>query len=340
MRFAQAVATAIVLLASASAGAGPAPPRPFLVSPRMVLELPDAPTKEDVAEGGRFLHAVEQVARHVDADLVAAGALDPKKTPGAADDAKFDKEPVALSALKAPPKDRWRAVMTRDRDAMVAIIEPLVAKVNTQGTCFYSNGADAVLAYVPVPDRDLFRKEVLDWTPRMVLYHRLGLWYRRAAEPAGACIPFGFHSFLRWSHLPADGSMPAAPGGIDDATLAKLQKQLRDGVFPSLADLFAARPKDFDDETRKWTLYGASAVLAEFLTCRTPKAKSEWYALLAKYAASSRPMQEFKLATLLEHYRKPIGDAAAIEKELRTWLLEKSRPLNAEKAAAAAAAPK
>ena len=332
--FALAVATALL---AADATASPDDVRsPFMVSPRAHVELPQSPTPQEIMEGGRLLRALESLARILDARLVEAGVLDKKKVPGPEIDAKFDKAPDALAKEKSPPQGSWRCVMTRTRDEMVAFGKPLQFSVNTQGTAFYCNGRDAVLGYVPIADQDQFRREVLTWAPLAVLYHRIGLYYSRADDPPGACLVQGLKSFLRWSHLPANDAMPSTLGGIPDSTLTKLEKLAKDGQLVPLETLFAAKNAEFDDKEMQETLQGESILLVEMLWHRDPPTLKPLLALFAKYAATARPVKAFAYPVFLEQFRKPIGDAAAIEKELRLWILEKSRALNEQKKAAAA----
>src|SRR5262245_10173215 len=331
-----AVVSACVLAAS-HAAASPDEAKPaFMVSPRAHVELPPSPTPEEIAEGGRLLRAIESLARILDARLVEAGVLDKKKVPGPEADAKFDKAPDALSTAKAPPQGSWRCAMFRTRDELVAFGKPLQFSVNTQGTAFYCNGRDAVFAYVPIADADQFRRDALSWGTQSVLYHRVGLHHSRPEDPAGVCLLHGLKSFVRWSHLPPNGAMLSTLGGIPDSTLTKLEKLARDGQLVPLATLFEAKNAEFDDKAMQETLYAESAALVEMLWHRDPPALKPLLALFAKYAAASKPVKSFAYPAFLEQFRKPIGDAAAIEKELRAWILEKSRALNEQKKAAAA----
>ena len=339
MRIARWTLAAVAAFAcghDSAAAADTAPP--FIVSPRAHVELPPQPTPEDIAAAGRLLRSIEALARILDRDLVEAGVIDRKKVPSPDADANLDKAPDAVSKAKSPPPGSWRCVMTRTRDEMVAFGKPLLFTVNTQGTAFYCNGRDAVFGFVPNSDDGAFRRDVLSWGAQMVLHHRAGLYYSRVEDPPGVCILQGFKSFVRWSHLPPGGAMPAEIGGIPDSTLSKLETLAKDGKLLPIETLFAARNAEFDDTARQGVLYGQSALLVEMLWHREPPVRKHLLELFAKYAASARPVKEFSYAAFLEKFRKPIGDAAAIEKELRAWILEKSRALNATKMEAAAAA--
>jgi len=191
------------------------------------------------------------------------------------------------------------------------------------------------LGYVPIADDDLFRKETLVSAGLATLYHRLGFYFDQSKSPPGACIPLGFATYLRWTHLPPSSLLPPALGGINDSTLARLQEFAERDALPSLTSLFSVKPKGFEVKEGRDTLYGMAVLLTEFLMNRAPKASAEYYQLLKKYAATSSPVKEFSPSLFFEHYRKPIGDAAAIESELRAWLAEKSRPFNETKRLAA-----
>lgn len=335
MRVARWTLAVVLAIGAGRATAAPDDAKPrFLASPRAYVELPPSPTPEDVVEGERLLLAVEGVARVLDAQLVVAGVLDKSKVPPL--DITFKKPHDIVSPVKSPPAGSWRCVLMRTRDDLVALGKPLQFVINTQGTAFYCNGRDAVLGYVPITDDGQFRREVLDWGTQLVLYHRIGLQFRRAEDPPGMCLFQGLKSFMRWSHLPSAGGMPAELGGIPDSTLTKLEAVAKDDGLLSLERLFAAKSADFDDKQVQETLYGESALLVEMLWHREPTTRKPLLALFAKYAASSRPVKEFSYAAFLDQFRKSIGDAAAIEKELRAWILEKSRALNAKKQEAAA----
>jgi hypothetical protein len=332
--FALAAAAA---LATADAAAAPDDSKPpFMLSPRAYVELPPSPTPDEIAEGGRLLRAIESLGRILDARLVEAGVLDKKKVPSPEADAKFDKAPDAVATAKVPPPGSWRCVMFRTRDELVAVGKPLLFTINTQGTAFYCNGRDAVFAYVPIPDSDRFRREILNWGVQAVLYHRIGLHYTRAEDPPGACLMQGLKSLSRWSHLPSNGAMPSTLGGMPDSTLTKLEKLAKDGQLVPLETLFAAKNAEFDDKGMQETLQGESMLLVEMLWHRDAATQKALFALLSKYAAAARPVKAFAYAAFLEQFKKPIGDAAAIEKELRAWILEKSRALNEQQKQAAA----
>lgn len=339
MRIARWALAAVAAFAFPQASAAPADAsQPFMVSPRAHVELPPQPTPEDIAAAGRLLRSIEALARVLDRHLVEAGVLDKKKVPSPDADAKFDKAPDAVSKEKSPPPGSWRCVMTRTRDEMVAFGKPLQFTVNTQGTAFYCNGRDAVFGYVPFTDDDAFRRDVLSWGAQMVLHHRVGLYYSRVEDPPGVCILQGFKSFVRWSHLPPGGAMPAELGGIPDSLLTKLEKLAKDGRLIPLQTLFVAENPEFDDKSVQEVLYGQSAALVEMLWHREPPVRKLLLELFAKYATTARPVKEFSYDAFLEKFRKPIGDAPAIQRELRAWILEKSRALNAKKMEAAAAA--
>jgi hypothetical protein len=315
--------------ATARPGGAPAVVR-FLGSPRYLLELPPSPTDDDLKAADRILRTLERLATMLDAEFVKAGVVKEKDVPKADAMKKFETQgPERLADAPKTPV-RWSVRTRETRADLEELCKPLQMTVNTEGTAFFCNGRDAFLGTVlggggPSP------KDLLGWGTLQFVHHRAELWYARTTQPRGACVPIGLTSFARWSHVKEGADFPAEFGGIDEDYASKLEKRIaeHDATFPSLAELFAKTPKDFDADPN--TFYGAAALFAEFLWEFSPESRVHFIRALHAYGLSGRPVAEFPLQTIADEEKTVWKSAKDLEDAFRKFAVEQSPAVNARK---------
>ncbi len=322
--------------ARGAGGAASEPPR-FVVGPRYALELPTLPEDGDIARGRRIVELLEDLATRLDAEFAKADVLPKSRRADAAAVRRFATTgPVALAKVEdAERVHRMSVRLERTRDAMAEAGRALGFVANTQGTAFYDNGQSAVLGVVASDDEPVSIPTLLDWGGLQCLNDRLGLRYSRPEQPVGACVPLGFAHFLRWSHLQDAAAMPARLGGIGEQYGDKVRALLTaegGSTFPSLDELFAARPADFDSHPDR--LYGAAVLLTEFVWEASEASRKAYLQALRDYAKTGSPVPEFAPAVLFASFKRLHRDPAAFEAAFHAFVSEKSAELNRQKAAA------
>jgi len=322
-------------LALAFAGAAPARSDPpeyaavrFLATPRYLLALPDGSEESEIVQATDVLATLEQLATALDKEFVAAGVVKEKDLPRP--EASKAYETNGPERLALPPKKStlWNVRFTRTRAEMETACAALPAAVNTKGTAFYTQDKDGFLGVVAV---DAETKELMSWGTQQHAFHRVGLWFRRADKPPGACVPLGYSHFMRWTHVAEGRDFPLALGGIDTSYAEKVRKRVADSdaTFPSLARLFAATTKEFDDDPM--TYYGASVLFTEFLWEFSPETRKHYVRALAAYGKSGRPVAAFPLKTIADELRPIFKTDKELEDAFRKFVVEQSALVNARK---------